>query len=388
MSPPFKAALRAGSNIVQKLKTRVGESRGLPVDLYHEIHGKGQHKILFITGWAGSCENWKFQTEFFGRLKDFQVCIYENRGSGFSSAPPSNYRMSDMATDAAELIQKLGWKNVHVVGVSMGGMIAQELAMLLEPSRIRSLTLASTSAGRALPPVQHIPWLASALTKIALGLADVKDKMPHFLYSKNWLKSPAPTGTGFKSNLEYMLKFHGGRIEDRPKQSVLAAIAQLWGIIRHHVSSDRLKMIRNRLVGRSIPAMVIHGTEDVLVRLRSAWQLSRSIGAKLVVFEGRGHALNHEDTDTFNKLLLRHFYQAIEQNGSLLRTAAAKDIKEEILTSNVTSAEPIVKSSASPISAVVDPEVTKRLISLARIPDNVPALEGIDQLEWLPPNRY
>ncbi|KAJ3204525.1 hypothetical protein HDU67_009453 [Dinochytrium kinnereticum] len=371
MPPPFKAALRAGSQLVQRLKTTVGESRGLPVDLYHEIHGKGQHKVLFITGWAGSCENWKFQTEFFGGLKDFQVCIYENRGSGFSTAPSRDYRMSDMARDAAELLQKLDWKNVHVVGVSMGGMIAQELALQLDPGRIRSLTLASTSAGRALPPARHIPWLASALTKIALGLADVKEKIPHILYSKNWLSAPAPAGSGFKSNLEYMLKFHGGRIEDRPPQSILAAIAQLWGIIRHHVSPDRLKKLRDRLITKSIPAMVIHGTEDVLVHLKSSWQLSRELGARLVVFEGRGHALNHEDMETFNRLLLRHFYEAIG-GGPSLTFGKAND--GGVALEMAEGGSPILYGSSSPVSGAV---LTEKLDGLACLPKDVPVLQEL-----------
>ncbi|KAJ3326854.1 hypothetical protein HDU76_012597 [Blyttiomyces sp. JEL0837] len=325
MSPPRNRILHSlsssisrrvvsSSPLVEKLISRVGEKRGNPVDLYHEIHGHGKHKVLFITGWAGSCDNWKFQTEFFGKLKDFQVCIYENRGSGYSSSPPKDYSMKDMAKDAYDLIQDLGWKKVHVVGVSMGGMIAQELA-LLDPSKITSLTLASTCAGRTMPPSKHMPWIMAALTKIALGLADIKDKIPFMLYSQRWLNAPAPKSTGMASNLDYMLKFHGGRVEDRPKQSIFAAVAQLSGIIRHYVSPDRLQHLRQNLLKTSIPALVVHGTEDVLVHLKSAWKLSQDLGARLVVFEGRGHALNHEDIETFNRLLLRHFYTAILGEG-------------------------------------------------------------------------
>jgi pimeloyl-ACP methyl ester carboxylesterase len=99
--------------------------------------------------------------------------------------------MRDMALDALELMDKLGWdqEKVHVVGVSMGGMIAQELA-LLDPRRVKSLTLASTSSGFALPPSKHIPWLLSVFTKIALGIVEAKDKMPHLLYSKVCFYSP------------------------------------------------------------------------------------------------------------------------------------------------------------------------------------------------------
>ncbi|KAI9208546.1 Alpha/Beta hydrolase protein [Polychytrium aggregatum] len=293
-----------------KGKTRVGFDRGQPVDIYHEIHGYGEHKVLFITGWAGSCDNWKFQTEYFGRHGDFQVCIYENRGSGFSSAPLKRYRMADMAHDAKELIQHLGWKNVHVVGVSMGGMIAQELALMM-PDRVRSLCLASTHAGRAFPPAKYAPMVMSTLAKIALGLEEMKQNVPKMLYSHNWLYSPAPPETGYDTNLEYIQKFHDGRIDERPPQSIAAAFAQFTGILRHYVSAARLRVLAERFEKYSIPAMVVHGTEDCLVHLKNAYDLASNLRARLVVFEGRGHAMNHEDIDTFNSLLLRHFYTAI-----------------------------------------------------------------------------
>ncbi|KAJ3178378.1 hypothetical protein HK101_010138 [Irineochytrium annulatum] len=354
-------------------------------------------------GWAGSCENWKFQTDYFGRHGDFQVCIYENRGSGYSSAPSRDYRMTDMARDAVDLLKHLQWKdNVHVVGVSMGGMIAQELA-LMEPDRIASLTLASTSAGNALPPWRNWGWLTTTLTKIALGLADVKDKIPHILYSRRWLDAPAPSGTGYKSNLEYMLKFHGNRVDDRPPQSVLAACAQLWGIIRHHVSPDRLTLLRNRLLSTSIPSMVVHGTEDVLVHCRTAWHLSRDLGARLVMFEGRGHALNHEDTDGFNRLLLKHFYRAIlgERRageavgapsglieGAKAEEESAGDAMSTIATSAVAeeeAADVVAASVASDESlAVTDPEVTRKFLRLIDVSEEERATMGMPRLEWVP----
>ncbi|ORY46824.1 alpha/beta-hydrolase [Rhizoclosmatium globosum] len=295
---------------VTKVLTTVAQSRGAPVDLYHELHGHGSHKVLFITGWAGSCDNWRFQTEFFGRHGDFEVCIYENRGSGFSSTPDSGFEMRDMALDAVELLDQLGWEKAHVVGVSMGGMIAQELA-LLAPSRVDSLTLTSTTASRALPPMKHIPWLFSSFTKILLGLAKPKNLMPFFLYSRRWLNLPAPENSGYTSNLEYMLGFHGGRIDSRPPQSFISAIKQMRGMLAFNISKERLMDLKNYFLRSKIPAMVVHGTEDALVHLRTSWNLAKMLGARLVVFEGRGHALNHEDIELFNRLLLRHFYTAI-----------------------------------------------------------------------------
>jgi pimeloyl-ACP methyl ester carboxylesterase len=303
---------------ILKRKITIGLKRGLPVDIYHEIHshvsGSGKEKLLFITGWAGSCENWKYQTEFFGKLKDFEVCIYENRGSGFSSTqslPASNYQMTDMAADANELISHLGWDNqkIHVVGVSMGGMIAQHLA-LMRPTQVKSLCLASTHAGGRFPPAKHIPFLASTFTKVVLGLDKVQRYIPKILYSNNWLMNPAPKNSGCKNNYEYMLKFHESRIDSRPPQCIKSAIYQLWGILCHYVSPDKLRQLGQQFKELSIPTLVIHGTEDVLVRKDDALELAEHLNSKLVVFDGKGHALNHEDIDSFNELLLQHFQSA------------------------------------------------------------------------------
>eukprot|EP00842_Homolaphlyctis_polyrhiza_P005593 jgi/Hompol1/6034/HPOL_002164-RA len=218
--------------------------------------------------------------------------------------------MVDMAKDAEELVSHLGWDKCHVVGVSMGGMIAQELALLL-PERLSSLCLASTHAGRGLPPSEHIPRLMSIFALVSLGLAEVKYHVPKLLYSNKWLQNSAPIGSGCATNFEYMLKFHCGRVDNRPPQDFRAAMAQLWGIIRHHVSSERLAQLRGALSKLSVPAMVVHGTEDCLVHARNAYSLAKQIGAPLVLFDGRGHSMNHEDIQTFNALLLRHFYTAI-----------------------------------------------------------------------------
>ena len=80
------------------------------------------------------------QVEYFSNIPEFSVCIFDNRGSGFSSVPQQKYTTTMLANDALALITHLGWGNVHVVGLSMGGMIAQELAWILG-DRVKSLDL-------------------------------------------------------------------------------------------------------------------------------------------------------------------------------------------------------------------------------------------------------
>ena len=94
--------------------------------LYYEIAGRGR-SILFIHGLGSSIVDWEKQVSFFS--EQFQVIAYDVRGHGRSDKPAGPYTIPLFAQDAAELIKALGIDEAHVVGVSMGGMIAFELAV-------------------------------------------------------------------------------------------------------------------------------------------------------------------------------------------------------------------------------------------------------------------
>jgi pimeloyl-ACP methyl ester carboxylesterase len=266
----------------------------------------------------------------------------------------------------------------------MGGMIAQELALLLserknksnnsnDSIKLKSLTLASTSPAAPLPPLRAIPKLLSKFLKITLGLSHMKDNLPFFLYSPTWLSAPAPQWTGkhFKKNIEWIKVFHEQRLKSRPEQDMYGAFLQLLGVLRHRMCHKRWKGFIHRLqmqqqkflkqqqqrsekdqasstinaptstppaatVTSSMttftaattttttatttttttsstsnltpisppPPLVIHGSLDTLISLQSAKYLAKNVGGEMVVFEGTGHALNHEDCDRFNGLVL------------------------------------------------------------------------------------
>jgi len=110
------------------------------VSMYYETHGDGPQKILFVMGLSASLRVWEIQVQYFSKASDFQLCVFDNRGIGRSSSPTGRYTTSEMAKDALELVDHLGWKSFHIAGISMGGMISQELA-LLAPKRVQSLSL-------------------------------------------------------------------------------------------------------------------------------------------------------------------------------------------------------------------------------------------------------
>lgn len=126
------------------------------VELYYSISGLGPHKVLFISGLGAIAHQWDHQAKFFSSLPEFSVCIYDNRGSGFSDCPTGPYTTRMLADDAVALLEHLRWEKVHIVGLSMGGMIAQELACKLQ-DRVMSLALISTySKFNGLPAFDNI----------------------------------------------------------------------------------------------------------------------------------------------------------------------------------------------------------------------------------------
>ncbi|MCB0994300.1 MAG: alpha/beta fold hydrolase [Acidimicrobiales bacterium] len=113
------------------------------LDLYHELHGDGP-PLLMISGTGNDLRNSAPQLSPLNRR--FTVCHYDQRGLGQTSKPAGPYTMADYADDAAALLDALGWDRVPVVGVSFGGMVAQNL-VVRHPERVERLVLACTSPG-------------------------------------------------------------------------------------------------------------------------------------------------------------------------------------------------------------------------------------------------
>ncbi|KAF0544476.1 alpha/beta-hydrolase [Gigaspora margarita] len=284
-----------GNNRVDKIES---------LKIYYEIHGRGPNKLFFVMGLNTTSGSWEYQVKYFGAHPDFQVCIFDNRGVGWSDAPSGLYSTSQMAQDAIGLMEHLEWtENIHVIGISMGGMIAQEL-VLLKPGYVRSLCLTSTTAGMTIPPIAAI----TTITRI-LFIKDPRiriNALVKILFTKEWLAESAPPGSTHKNNEERIIEDLRNRINRTRLQPVNGAIGQIAACLLHYVSPMRLQQIRD-----SIPQiLVITGSWDNFVRPNNSFYLAEQLQADFEYWEGCGHVPCGEQIERYNTALENHFKKA------------------------------------------------------------------------------
>jgi pimeloyl-ACP methyl ester carboxylesterase len=251
------------------------------IQLYYEVHGQGEPLVL-IMGLGGSTRGWDMQIPTFSR--EFQVVAFDNRGSGRSDKPATRYTIRMFADDTAGLMDALGIASAHVYGQSMGGFIAQELA-LSYPQRVRTLVLGSTSCGGrqavAASP-EHLTIMASLGT---LRPEEAAEKNLPLLYSAQFIA---------RKRGELVARFLV-EAELRPPLDAFARQAQA---IMGHNAYDRLPQLR-------CPTLVISGSEDKIIPAENSSILARRIpGAELVVLPKAGHGYPVECADESNAIVL------------------------------------------------------------------------------------
>jgi pimeloyl-ACP methyl ester carboxylesterase len=237
--------------------------------------------ILLIAGAASSMDWW--EDEFCERLASAErfVIRYDLRDTGQSvtyepGAP--QYSGSDLIADAVGVLDVLGVARAHVVGISMGGGIAQHLA-LDHAGRVRSLTLMSTSpGGRDLPPMSD--ELRKRFAEPA-SEPDWSDRQAVVDYMVEDLRGYA----GAFPVAEERMRALAGRIVDR-------TINIASTMTNHFILEDGEEPVRPRLGEIRAPTLVLHGTEDPLLPFGHAEALAAEIpGARLVPLEGMGHEM-------------------------------------------------------------------------------------------------
>jgi pimeloyl-ACP methyl ester carboxylesterase len=256
--------------------------RGAHAIHYQALGDPASPPLLLIMGLAVSSRAWDRLPELMAPR--FHVLVFDNRGTGRSSRHGFRYRMRDLADDAAAVIEASGAPSAHVFGISMGGMIAQELA-LRHPERVRSLALGCTFAcwRKARAPA----WRTKLdLLLLNLGRTAV---VPRLLVSPEWhAKHPS-------SALDW--------IRRAERTTLRAALAQLIAVGRHN-TLGRLAQIR-------APTLVLTGDADRLIPPQNSEVLAAAIpGARLVTLPGAGHAFPLEREEETVRALTDHFLSA------------------------------------------------------------------------------
>jgi len=254
------------------------QEAGLPtariddVELAYELSGSGP-RVLFCNGSGATLEGSRPLVSLVGR--DLALLAYDQRGLGASGPVPGPYDMARLAADALGLLDAVGWDTAAVVGVSFGGMVAQELAVTC-PGRVERLALLCTSAGGAggsSYPLHELEDLAPVDRSAARGrLLDTR-------FDEPWLDAHP----GDRALLDYLT---AGRAEPSPDEAA-GQRAQL-DARRHHDVWDRLGSV-------DCPTFVACGRYDPIAPMENARAIaSRVPGAELHVYEG-GHAFFVQD---------------------------------------------------------------------------------------------
>jgi pimeloyl-ACP methyl ester carboxylesterase len=253
-------------------------------EFHYERAGSGE-PLLLIQGMSGTHVSWG--EPFKGVLEEsFDVIAFDNRGIGLSAPVDGPFTIAEMAEDTAGLLDALGLESAHVVGISMGGMIAQELA-LAHPELLRSLTLGCTycgGPGSQLMPEENLQKLVAALA------SGDREKAIRAGYEVNL----SPT---FRAEESTFAAFHEMATTVPAAKATIELQAQA---IFGHDTSGRLGEIL-------APTLIVHGTEDGVLPFPNGELIASLMpAARFEVLDGVGHMFWWEQPQRSAELIREH----------------------------------------------------------------------------------
>jgi pimeloyl-ACP methyl ester carboxylesterase len=245
------------------------------INIHYETYGEGE-PLLLIMGFGLPGSVWVPMLPMFTGFK----CIYfDNRGTGQSDKPDGSYSISEMAEDALGVLRAVGISKAKVFGVSMGGMIAQELT-LRHPETVEKLVLGCTWAGgptakQAAPEV--IANLMAATAMMRSDPSKAMDLLLPILFPSDFVAAHPELKSMFLAGLSM-----------GPQTPPQTGERQAAGIMQFN-AYDRLPQIK-------CPVLIVHGDKDVLVPPENAQIIkSRIPHAELSMVHGGGHAFQSAD---------------------------------------------------------------------------------------------
>ena len=241
-----------------------------------ERHGSGP-PLLLIHGLGYA--RWGWEPVLPGLAERFSVVLFDNRGIGESDAPPGPYTAAEMAGDAVLVLDEAGIGRAHILGTSLGGMVAQELA-LSYPERVDRLVLACTTPGG--PRAYPMPQVTVAL------MAEAATLEPAVALRRFVENALAPATVEARPQIVERIMRH---------RLATAQDPLAWGA---QAAAGATFDAHDRLGALAAPTLVQHGDEDVVVDPRNADLLVELLGAaRLERFPGTGHLYFWEEPERF-----------------------------------------------------------------------------------------
>jgi 3-oxoadipate enol-lactonase len=251
------------------------------IDVNYELEGEGPETVVLVNGLADTLETWVLQMDALLGA-GYRVLRFDNRGVGATDTPEGPYTTALFAQDTKALVEHLGLSGFHLLGVSMGGMIAQEYA-LAHPGDLRSLTLACTYAAPG-PFCSRMFSLWADMAPV-MGVPAVMRDVTLWAFTVPFFREGNEMLAEFEAEMAAM---------DQPVDAYLAQLSS----IRTHDTTDRIGQV-------NVPTLVLAGEEDILIPVSLSRALHESIPGSTWATTRGGHACLWESPEPFNDAVLR-----------------------------------------------------------------------------------
>lgn len=274
------------------------ESGSLPIA--YEVAGEAGSPVVLIMGLGLPGSAWRGQVE--ALAPRHRVLTFDHRGVGGTGPAGGPGRIEEMAGDALALMDHLGWADAHLVGISMGGMVAQEVA-LSAPTRVRSLALLSTTC-------RGLGWHPTG--------AGVRDGL-HVIFGRGEARLRALQRQ--LMTREALARLDRNRLT-REMRALLGPLPPARTFLAQYAAVVRFRTCERLGELAGLPTLVIQPGGDQVIDPGESERLARLIpGARLVSFPDSGHGVVLEKAAEVNRLLLGHLRRADEAREGRARAA-------------------------------------------------------------------
>ena len=263
------------------------------IDIYYEIHGAPDAPpLVLIGGWASYRWIWFRQVPAF--KEKYRCVVFDNRGAGKSSKPDYPYTIEMMAADTVGLMEALNIKDAHILGISMGGLIAQQIAISY-PEKVRSLILSSTQFGgrNYIPMDDKTMALLIALPTETISVEQAREMRYRATFSPEFLKE----------NRSIL-----AQIDEWAEKHPTPLFAQVHQSSATSEFNSELKL--NKITA---PTLILHGDNDRAVPTKNGELLAERIpNSKLKIIKDAAHFVIIEKYEEFNTEVM-NFIDEVEK---------------------------------------------------------------------------